>query len=65
MKGNGLDITEEQFMKMNSKERDKMIFRNLVFIRKQFEDYNITKKIQYCWLAILTFAFGFRQYLPI
>lgn len=50
----GLDITEEQFMKLSSAERDIMIFRNLVHIRKQFKDYDLTKKIQYVWLTILT-----------
>jgi len=51
---NSLDITEAQFMKLNSKERDIMIFRNLVHIRRQLKDYKIHKKIQYWWLSALT-----------
>ena len=62
---NGLDIAEEQFMKMNSKERDIIIFRNLVHIRKQFREFDVVKKIQYGWLMALTAALGFRKYLPI
>ena len=50
----GLDITETQFMKLSSKERDIMMFRNLVHIRKQFKDYSFHKKIQYVWLSVLT-----------
>jgi len=56
--GNGLDITEEQFIKMNSKERDLIMFRNVTHIRKQFKDYNFHKKVQYVWLGVLTIGFG-------
>lgn len=52
--GNGLDITEGQFMKMNSKERDLMIFRNMTYIRNQFKDYSFHKKVQYTWLSVVT-----------
>jgi len=52
----GLDISEEQFMSMGSKERDLTMFRNMVYIRKQFKDYKLNKKIQYVWLSILTTA---------
>jgi len=49
-----LDITEQQFLKMGSKERDLIMFRNVVYIRKKFKDYALNKKIQYVWLSILT-----------
>lgn len=62
---NGLDITEEQFMKMNSKERDLMMFRNVIHIRKKFKDYSLTKKIQYVWLFALTIGLGLRKYIPL
>ena len=55
---NGLDISEGQFMKLSAKERDVMIFRNLVHIRKQFKDYSFHKKIQYVWLSVLTVIIG-------
>ena len=61
MNGNGLDITEEQFIKMNSKERDLVMFRNVTHIRKRFKDYSLNKKIQYVWLFILTIAFFYLQ----
>ena len=51
---NGLDITEGQFMAMKTKEQNLMLFRNIVFIRTQFKEYKVTKKIQYCWLGALT-----------
>ena len=56
--GNGLNITEEQFMSMSSKERDLTVFKNMVHIRKQFCDYKLTKKIQYVWLSALTLLNG-------
>ena len=62
---NGLDITEEQFMKLSNKERDLMVFRNIVHVRKKFKDYHVHKKIQYVWLVVLTGLFGIRKYLPI
>ncbi len=36
MNNNGLDITEEQFMKMKSLDRDLIMFRNVTHIRKKF-----------------------------
>jgi len=50
----GLDINEAQFMKLSTKERDIMIFRNVVHIRKQIKEYKLHKKIQYAWLSVLT-----------
>jgi hypothetical protein len=62
---NNLDITEEQFLKLSAKERDLMMFRNVVHIRKNFKDYKVNKKIQYVWLFVLTIALGFRKYIPL
>ena len=62
---NGLDINEEQFMQLSLKERDVMIFRNLVHIRRQFKEYKINKKVQYIWLVVLSFALGLRKYIPL
>ena len=58
MGSNGLDITEAQFMRMNSKERDLTMFKNMTHIRKQFKDYSFHKKVQYVWLSVLTAACG-------
>ena len=58
MASNGLDISEEQFMQMNSKQRDLTMFRNMTHIRKQFKDYAFHKKVQYVWLTVLTAALG-------
>ena len=65
MTSNGLDITEEQFIKMGSKERDLIMFKNVTHIRKQFKNYSFHRKIQYVWLSVLTsilgIALGFRK----
>ena len=60
---NGLDITEEQFLKMDSKERDLIMFRNVTHIRKKFKDYSFNRKIQYVWLSILTACLGFKNFI--
>lgn len=65
MMPNGLDITEDQFKKMNSLDRDLVMFKNVTHIRKQFKDYSFHRKIQYVWLSLLTsiigIALGFRK----
>lgn len=52
--GNGLDINESEFLKMNTKSRDLLIFRNTVVIRRQQGQYKLHKKLQYYWLGGLT-----------
>ena len=61
----GLDITEEQFIKMGSKERDLIMFRNVTHIRKKFKDYSFHRKIQYVWLSVLTVAVGLKRFMGI
>ena len=51
---NGLDITEEQFMKMGSRDRDVLVYKNLVHIRQQIKSYKFHKKIQYVWLTVIS-----------
>jgi len=63
MNNEGLDISEEQFMKLAAKERDVMIFRNLIYIRKQMRDYKLNKKVQYVWLALLTVFVGIKKFI--
>ena len=58
MASNGLDISEEQFMKMSMKQRDLTMFRNMTHIRKQFKDYSFHKKVQYAWLSGLSVLVG-------
>ena len=65
MGNNGLDISEEQFMKMNSRERDLTIFRNMTHIRRSFGDYRFHKKVQYIWLIILSSTIGFGKFIRI
>ncbi len=62
---NGLDISEEQFIRMGSKDRDLMMFRNVTHIRKKLKDYSFHRKIQYVWLFALTIALGLRRFIPI
>jgi len=61
----GLDILEEQFLKLNSKERDLIIFRNVTHNRKRLKDYSLHKKIQYVWLSILTVFVGVKKFIGV
>ena len=61
MGNNGLDITEEQFMKMCMKERDLVMFKNITEIRRKFKDYSLHRKIQYLWLIVLTIFGGLKK----
>ena len=63
MTSNGLDITEEQFKKMTSLDRDLVMFKNVTHIRKQFRDYSFHRKIQYVWLSALTIVFGLKKFI--
>jgi len=61
----GLNISEEQFIKMNSKDRDLIMFKNVTHIRKQFKDYSFHRKITYVWLSVLSIAIGLKKYIPL
>lgn len=50
----GLDITENEFMKLNVKDQNLILFKNVVYIRTQFKSYYFHRKIQYVWLSVLT-----------
>ena len=65
MSSNGLDITEEQFMKMSSVERDLIMFRNVTYIRKKFKDYSFHRKIQYVWLSVLSLVLIGKRFIPL
>jgi len=65
MSSNGLDITEEQFMKMSSVERDLIMFRNVTHIRKKFKDYSFHRKIQYVWLSVLSLVLIGKRFIPL
>lgn len=59
----GLDISEEQFIKLPSKERDLIIFRNLSHNRRKVKNDTLNRKLQYIWLGILTVALGLKKYI--
>lgn len=60
---NGLDISLDQFKKMKPVDRDEIVYKNLVHIRKSFTDYKLHKKIQYIWLIGLTIFVGLKKFL--
>lgn len=60
---NGLDLNLEQFSGMRAKDRDLIIFKNLVHIRKNLGDSKFHKKVQYVWLTVLTGFLGIKRVL--
>ena len=62
---NGLDLNLEQFAKMSAKDRDLVIFKNLVHIRKDIGDRKFHRKIAYAWLLALTGAMGLKRYMGL
>lgn len=62
---NGLDLDLNQFCKMSAKDRDLVIFKNLVFIRKNLNDGKFHNKIVYAWLTVLTGVMGLKKYIGL
>lgn len=56
-----LNIGLDEFKRMKSKDRDILIYNNLVHIRKKVGDYHFNKKIQYVWLFVLTVFVGIKK----
>ena len=62
---NGLDLDLKQFCKMTAKDRDLVIFKNLVHIRKDLGDRKFHRKINYVWLIVLTGLIGAKKYIGL
>lgn len=66
---NGLDISLEQFKNLKSKDRDELMYKNILSIKSNQTDNKFHNKIQYAWLSVLTLTtsvlLGIRKYLPI
>ena len=62
---NNLDIGLDEFKRMESKDRDILIYNNLINIRAKIGDYSFHKKIQYVWLSILTAFVGFKRFIGL
>ena len=69
MELDNLGVGLNEFKRMNSADRDTLLYANIQEIKSKFKDYRLTKKIQYWWLSILTIIVftiaGLRKYLPI
>lgn len=61
----GLDINLEEFKRMNSIDRDVLMYHNLVYIRKKVSNYKLHKKLQYVWLVVLTVFVGLKRYIGL
>jgi len=61
--GIGLNITSVQFNGMTRKDKDSVMFENIVYIRDKMDNYKVTKRVQYVWLSVLTAFVGVRKLL--
>jgi len=55
----GLDIDLKTFKKMPSVDRDAIMYRNVLDLKKDTSDYKFHKKVNYAWLSTLTAAILF------
>lgn len=60
----GLDINLDAFKKMTAKDRDILIYKNVITIKDKIDDYKFHRKIQYVWLALLTPFLILRRFIP-
>ena len=51
---NGLDIDLKSFEKMKAKDRDVLIYQNVLHTKRKLDNYQTNKKVQYSWLTALT-----------
>ena len=57
----GLDVGLDQFSKMNSKDRDSVMFQNLTHLRGKVKRDQIERKLHRYWLIALTGLLGIRR----
>ncbi len=72
MEKDRLDISLNQFKNLKKKDKDEVMFQNLVHIRQtfaemkqSFEDNKFHRKFHYLWLSVLTVFVGAKKYLGI
>ena len=61
----GLDVGKKEFMKMGSKDRDGVMFDNMVHLRGKVKNDVINRRVQYIWLICLTGIMGIRKFLGL
>lgn len=57
----GLDVGLDQFNKMNSKDRDSVMFQNMVHMRGRVKRDQTERKLHRYWLLALTGLMGFKK----
>jgi len=62
---NGLDISENQFLKLPSREQNVILYKNIREIRISVKSYKFQQKLQYAWLAALTVAIGLSKFMGV
>ena len=61
----GLDVGLDQFSKMRSKDRDSVMFQNIVHLRKRSKSDHTERKLHRYWLIALTGLFGIKRMLGL
>jgi hypothetical protein len=61
----GLDVGLDQFNKMSSKDRDSVMFQNMVHIRGTVKKSQFESKIHRFWLIGLTGMLGIKRLLGL
>ena len=61
----GLDIHIDEFKKLKKEDRDEIMFRNIVCIRRNQKNDKLNRRLQYFWLLALTGVLGIKQLLGL
>lgn len=62
---NGLDISENQFLKLPTRQQNVILYKNLRQIRISVQGYKFHQKVQYAWLSALTIAVGLGKFMGV
>ena len=57
----GLDVSLDQFSKMKSRDRDSVMFQNMVHLRGKVKSDQTERKFHRYWLLALTGLLGIRR----
>jgi len=59
--GEGLDVGLDEFGRMSSKDRDSVMFQNIVHLRRKTKSDHTERKLHRYWLIALTGLFGIKR----
>lgn len=59
----GVDLDVCEFNKLKSKDRDTVIFKNMVHLRSKSKGDYVERRLHRYWLLVLTILFGAKKFI--